>query len=783
MMRIKRLLLLGLMTSLTTTTMTAQPKLRADNIDEVLKAMTLEEKAQLLVGGGNDSFTGSGAMLGHQKRLVAGAAGITVAIERLGIPATVLSDGPAGVHIDAKRENDPHSYAATGFPIGTCLASTWNTDLVQQVGEAIGNETLEYGCDVILGPGMNLHRSPLCGRNFEYYSEDPILTGLIGTAMTLGIQSQGVGVSAKHFAVNSQESDRTLVDERVSQRAARELYLRGFEIMVRKSNPWTLMSAYNKVNGEFAQGNKDLLTDILRKDWGFKGIVMTDWIGKRKGLLTTTEVTAGNDLMMPGYAEQAEDIVKGVKDGTVKIEDVDRNVRRMLEYIVKTPRFRGYKFSNRPDLKAHAQITRQSSTEGMVLLKNDGVLPIRNLKMVALFGVNSYDFMSGGLGSGAVNVPYVVDMVEGLRNVGVQTTPQLTDIYQSYVKYARLKLRADKNPIMWFLDTGTPKVEEIEISNRCIAHEVKEADAAIITIGRQAGEGLDREIEGEFNLTTTEKDMIARVSDQFRPLGKPVIVIINSGSVMETASWRDRVDAILCAWQPGEEGGNSVADILTGKVNPSGKLTMTWPISATDHPSTKNFPQEMDNYTFREALGWGAQIPGHDYTNHEEDIYVGYRYFDSFNKNVAYPFGYGLSYTTFEYSKPAVKVNGNKITVQVTIKNSGKTAGKEIAQVYVAAPKGTIEKPQHELKGFAKTRELKPGESQTLTIQMEKRDLASFDEANSRWLTEAGTYTFEIGASSRDIRGTAVANLTEYTEQVSNVLAPKQELNLLTKKQ
>ena len=782
-MRIKRLLLLGLMTSLTTTTMTAQPKLRADNIDEVLKAMTLEEKAQLLVGGGNDSFTGSGAMLGHQKRLVAGAAGITVAIERLGIPATVLSDGPAGVHIDAKRENDPHSYAATGFPIGTCLASTWNTDLVQQVGEAIGNETLEYGCDVILGPGMNLHRSPLCGRNFEYYSEDPILTGLIGTAMTLGIQSQGVGVSAKHFAVNSQESDRTLVDERVSQRAARELYLRGFEIMVRKSNPWTLMSAYNKVNGEFAQGNKDLLTDILRKDWGFKGIVMTDWIGKRKGLLTTTEVTAGNDLMMPGYAEQAEDIVKGVKDGTVKIEDVDRNVRRMLEYIVKTPRFRGYKFSNRPDLKAHAQITRQSSTEGMVLLKNDGVLPIRNLKMVALFGVNSYDFMSGGLGSGAVNVPYVVDMVEGLRNVGVQTTPQLTDIYQSYVKYARLKLRADKNPIMWFLDTGTPKVEEIEISNRCIAHEVKEADAAIITIGRQAGEGLDREIEGEFNLTTTEKDMIARVSDQFRPLGKPVIVIINSGSVMETASWRDRVDAILCAWQPGEEGGNSVADILTGKVNPSGKLTMTWPISATDHPSTKNFPQEMDNYTFRESLGWGAQIPGHDYTNHDEDIYVGYRYFDSFNKNVAYPFGYGLSYTTFEYSKPAVKVNGNKITVQVTIKNSGKTAGKEIAQVYVAAPKGTIEKPQHELKGFAKTRELKPGESQTLTIQMEKRDLASFDEANSRWLTEAGTYTFEIGASSRDIRGTAVANLTEYTEQVSNVLAPKQELNLLTKKQ
>ena len=753
-------LLLGLTALLTATTMSAQPKLRADNIDEVLKAMTLEEKAQLLVGGGNDSFTGSGAMLGHQKRLVAGAAGVTVAIERLGIPATVLSDGPAGVHIDAKRENDPHSYAATGFPIGTCLASTWNTDLVRQVGEAIGNETLEYGCDVILGPGMNLHRSPLCGRNFEYYSEDPILTGLIGTAMTIGIQSQGVGVS--------------------SQRAARELYLRGFEIMVRRSNPWTLMSAYNKVNGEFAQGNKDLLTGILRDDWGFKGIVMTDWIGKRNGLLTTSEVAAGNDLMMPGYAEQAEDIVKCVKDGTLKIEDVDRNVRRMLEYIVKTPRFRGYKFSNRPDLKAHAQITRQSSTEGMVLLKNDGVLPIRNLKTVALFGVNSYDFMSGGLGSGAVNVPYVVDMVEGLRNVGVKTTPLLTDIYQSYVKYASLKLKADKNPIMWFLDTGKPKLDEIEISTRCVTHEVKEADAAIITIGRQAGEGLDREIEGEFNLTATEKDMIARVSDQFRPLGKPVIVIINSGSVMETASWRDRVDAILCAWQPGEEGGNSVADILTGKVNPSGKLTMTWPISATDHPSTKNFPQEMDNYTFRESLGWGAQIPGHDYTNHEEDIYVGYRYFDSFNKNVAYPFGYGLSYTTFEYSDAAVKVNGDVVTVSITVKNTGKVAGKEIAQVYVAAPAGNIEKPSHELKGFAKTRELKPGEKQTLTIQIQKRDLASFDEANSQWITEAGQYAFQIGASSRDTRATVNAKLTEYTEKVSNVLAPKHKLNILT---
>ena len=785
----KKLFLAGALLLSTTLTMTAQPKLKADNIDDVLKAMTLEEKAQLLVGGGNDAFVGSGAMLGHQKKLVAGAAGTTVEIPRLGIPATVLADGPAGVHIDPKRDNDPNSYYATGFPIGTCLASTWNTELVEQVGQAIGNETLEYGCDVILGPGMNLHRNPLCGRNFEYYSEDPIVTGLIGAAVIKGIQSQGVGVSAKHFAVNSQESSRTKVDERVSQRALRELYLKGFEMAVRQSTPWTIMSSYNIVNGVYAQGNKDMLTTILRDEWGYKGIVMTDWIGKRDKLPTMQEVEAGNDLMMPGYPAQAEDIVQAVKDGKLDIKYVDQNVRNMLEYIVKTPRFRGYKFSNKPNLAAHAKITRQSSTEGMVLLKNgpspsslhtpQPTLPIRNLKTVALFGVNSYDFMSGGLGSGCVNVPYVVDMVQGLKNIGVSTTPLLTEIYQNYVKYAKAKLKADKNPMMWFLDQGQPKFDEIEISDRCITHELKEADAAIITIGRQAGEGMDRKINGEFNLTLQEQNMIFRVSEQFHAAGKPVIVIINSGSVMETCSWRDRADAILCAWQPGEEGGNSVADVLTGKANPSGKLTMTWPIAATDHPSTKNFPQDYDMYSYREMLGWGSPIQGEDFTNHEEDIYVGYRYFDTFSRPVAYPFGFGLSYTTFQFAKPVVKVSGNTVTVSVTIKNTGAVNGKEVAQVYVTAPHGKMEKPIHELKAFAKTRDLKPGESQTLTMQIAVRDLASFDEAHSQWLTEAGQYTFHIGSSSRDLPLSATLKLAEYTEQVHNVMAPQQALNLL----
>lgn len=784
MMKYKKMVLTVAVGALSVT-MTAQtaPQLNANNIEEVIKAMTLEEKAQLLVGGGNDGFVGSGAMLGHQKKFVPGAAGTTVAIPRLGIPATVQCDGPAGVHIDAHREGDSRNYYATGFPVGTCLASTWNTDLVRKVGEAIGNETLEYGCDVVLGPGMNLHRNPLCGRNFEYYSEDPVVTGLMGTAFVLGVQSQGVGVSAKHFAVNSQESDRTRVDERLSQRALRELYLKGFEMMVRKSNPWTIMSAYNKVNGVYAQGNKDLLTNILRNDWGYKGIVETDWIGKREDLPVEQEVAAGNDLLMPGYPAQVKDIVNAVKSGKLDINDVDRNVRRMLEYIVKTPRFKGYKYSGEPDLKAHAAITRQSSTEGMVLLKNNAALPIRGLKTVALFGVNSYDFMSGGLGSGAVNVGYSVDMVTGLKNIGVATTPQLTEIYQNYVKYAKAKLKADKNPMMWFLNQGQPKLDEIDITERCVANEEPKADAAIITIGRQAGEGMDRQINGEFNLSKTEQDMIFRVSDAFHAKGKKVIVIINSGSVMETASWRDRVDAILVAWQPGIEGGNSVADILTGKVNPSGKLTMTWPIAATDHPSTANFAKEYDMYTYKNMEGWGkGNIPGVDFSNHEEDIYVGYRYFDTFKKDVAYPFGFGLSYTTFEMGKPSVKANGKNIEVSVTVKNTGKVAGKQVAQVYVTAPKGAYEKPAKELKAFGKTRELKPGESQTLKMTLEKRDLASFEEANSQWKVDAGNYLFQVGTDVESIKGTATLKVAEYTEKTSSACAPNVQLNYLKQK-
>ena len=788
-------------------TTNAQPQLRADNIDEVLKAMTLEEKAKLLVGGANNFFSDQ-AVVGGEADLVAGAAGTSPAIPRLGIPATVLTDGPAGVRINPTREGTDKTYYATAFPIGSCLASTWNTELVSKVGEAIGNETKEYRCDVILGPGMNLHRNPLCGRNFEYYSEDPLLTGKIAAAYIQGVQSQGAGVSAKHFAVNSQETDRTAVDERLSQRAARELYLRGFEIAVRESDPWTVMASYNQVNGQYSMGNHDLLTKILRDDWGYKGIVMTDWIGIRKGLETTAEVHAGNDLMEPGQPAQVEEIIKGVKDGKLSIADVDRNVRRMLEYIVKTPSFLKYPASNNPDFKAHAAITRQSACEGIVLLKNNGTLPwnakrmvngplgqrplatngtqewsmVNEIKTVALFGENSYDFLSGGTGSGCVHPPYVVDMLQGLKNAGIKSSETLTDIYQKYIAYARVKFQAERHPAKWFQTEmmGQQKYPEISISPIAVDKEVSTADAAIITIGRQAGEGIDRDIATEFNLIPEELSLIKDVCNAFHQAGKPVVVIINSGSVIETASWSSYPDAILCAWQPGMEGGNSVADLLTGKVNPSGKLTMTWPLAATDHPSTNGYPGTMDFYTYEVTRGYTGQVQGYDYTNHDEDIYVGYRFFDTFQRNVAYPFGFGLSYTTFEYAKPVVKAKGkDAVEVSITVRNTGSVAGKEIAQVYVQAPKGRLEKPAQELKAFAKTRELQPGESQMLTMTIPVRDLASFDEANSQWLTEAGTYTFRIGASSRDIRATAALALKEYTEKTSQALAPQQKLNLL----
>lgn len=756
-------------------------KLRADNIDEIVAAMTLEEKALLVVGVGMDNGGDSlSATVGSQAELVPGAAGSTHAIPRLGIPAIVLADGPAGLRINPTREGDEQTYYCTHFPIGTLLASTWNQELVEEVGKSIGNEVLEYGADVLLAPALNIHRNPLNGRNFEYYSEDPIISGKTAAAYVRGIQSQNVGTSIKHFMANSQETNRTGVNSIIETRAIRELYLKGFEIAVKESDPWTVMTSYNYVNDVYTSENKELLEDVLRGDWGYKGTVMTDWFGGKDAV---AQMHAGNDMLQPGKPMQYKQIVDGVNNGTLNVADLDRNVKRILELIVRTPRFNGYQYSNKPDLTAHAAVTRQSAVEGMVLLENkENTLPLAaEVKNLAVYGLTSYQFIAGGTGSGNVNRAYTVSLLEGLSNAGYAVDENVKSVYEAYQqkleeeRQARAAKNKENNTIDLndFLPSSLPA--ELVPSASELASAVKANDAAIITIGRISGEFLDRTI-ANFNLTSEELALVNAVSKAYHAAGKKVVVVLNIGGVIETQSWKNTPDAVLLAWQAGQEGGNSVADVLSGKVSPSGKLTMTWPNSFVDHKSSENFPRAENFKLDLSVFIGGSQeektelVETYDYTNHKEGIWLGYRWFDKQNLAVSYPFGYGLSYTTFEYSNAKVENDGKNITVSVDVKNAGAVAGKEVVELYVAAPQGNLEKPAQELKAYAKTKELAAGETETVKMTIAVEDLASFDEASSSWVVDEGTYKINIGASSRDIRSTADVNVQATTVKVSDVL-------------
>ena len=753
----KTLLLLG--AAACATQLSAQPKLSADNVDEVLKALTLEEKAALCVGSGWDSMLG---ITSSSDVLVSGAAGTTRAVERLGIPMTVTADGPAGVRINPTREGDSRTYYATGFPVGTALASSWDTELVENMTKAMGNEVLEYGVDVLLSPAMNIHRNPLCGRNFEYFSEDPVLSGKISAAYVRGVQSNGVGTSVKHFAVNNQETNRAENDSRVDTRALREIYLKGYEITVKESQPWTIMSSYNKLDGEYTQQSYDLLTKILRDEWGFEGIVMTDW-GNKEG--TVKAVAAGNDLMMPGSTVEVQRIVDAVKSGELSEADLDRNVRNMLNYIVKTPRFKGYKYSDAPDLKAHAKAARAAATESMVLLKNDdNVLPLKGTETVAMFGISSVDFVAGGTGSGNVNKAYVVNMVQGLENAGFTLVEDIKEFNQKYVDFQKVNTRLNSTNGPSIL-LGDAKIPEAPLSREVINAQVDKSDLAIVVIGRNSGESADRRVDDDFNLTDAERQLLTDVSAAYHLAGKKVVVVLNIGGAIETASWKSMPDAILCAWQPGQEGGDAVADVLTGKVNPSGKLPMTFPIDYMDHPSSMNFPTGYEQQASVTTNTFGfvtaaPEVKNVNFTDYAESIWVGYRWFTTEGKNVSYPFGYGLSYTTFEYSKPSVKADkdGN-LTATVTVTNTGSVAGKEVVEVYVAAPAGGLEKPARELKAFDKTDLLQPGASQTLTFRITPYELASFNIDANQWETASGNYTLYFSKNANDTATSASVNV------------------------
>ncbi len=775
-------------------------------VKTILESMTLKEKAQLVIGTGMffelpDSiaamFPGSNrmadpndsvysAMVAKIRKFVPGAAGNTAEFLSKGITTQVLADGPAGLRIQPRRKNDEKTYYCTAFPIATVLSSTWDVDLVYKVGQAMGNEVLEYGVDILLAPGMNIHRDPLCGRNFEYYSEDPLITGKMAAAMVSGVQSNGVGTSIKHYAANNQETNRMSVNTIVSERALREIYLKGFEIAVKESQPWTVMSAYNKVNGEYASESHDLLTSILRNDWGFKGYVMTDWGG---GSDVVKQMVAGNDLIMPGQPNQIKTIIDAVEGGKLDVAVLDKNVARILGIMLKSPKYKGYQYSSKPDLSAHAKVTRQAATDGMVLLENrNNTLPIKkDVVKIAAFGNTSYDIISGGTGSGDVNEAYTISMIHGLEEAGFTADSELRTIYEAFIKESRAKQGKSSNWLTALMG-GKEPVAEMKISKELAQQMAGNNDIAIITIGRNSGEGGDRKPEeGDFYLNTVEKELIELVSDAFKTKGKKTVVILNIGGPIETKSWSAIPDAVLLAWQPGQEAGNSVMDVLTGRVNPSGRLPVTFPISYDDAPTKNNFPgvavvegneddrPDLSGFSFMRRVPWQVI--------YEEDIYVGYRYYNTFKVGVAYEFGYGLSYTSFEMSD--LKLSSNyfkgKINVSVTVKNTGNVDGREVAQIYLSKPQAKSAKPVLELIAFAKTKLLKPGESQVLNFVVEPVSLASFNENDSAWLAEAGKYEINVGTSVNNIIAKGSFNLKTdlVVEKVSKALVPKQEINKL----
>lgn len=727
-----------------------------DRIQDLINKMTDEEKASMLIGIGMPGFDVNTFTFipGADKGKVPGEAGGTYEIKRLGIPAVIVSDGPAGLRINPTRDNDTNTYYATAFPVGTALASTWNEELINNVGKAMGNEVKEYGVDVLLGPGMNIHRNPLCGRNFEYYSEDPLLSGTIAAAMVNGIQSNGVGTSIKHFAANNQERNRMGINAHVSERAMREIYLRGFEIAVKTAQPWTVMSSYNLVNGEYTSARKDLLTTVLREEWGFKGLVMSDWFGGYDGFGSISsknavsdvvkQLSAGNDLLMPGLPSQQQAILENIKNGKLTKEVINTDLRRILELVMRSPVMNNYNYSNKPNLKENAVVTRQAAAEGTILLKNDNaILPfVSKSAPLAVFGNTSYDFIAGGTGSGDVNEAYSVSLIDGLTNSGFSIDKELEGLYKPYVADQKVKEMARREKEGGLL--ATPKrIVELDVNKEIIENKAKASELALITIGRNAGEGDDRKVADDFNLAQDEVNLINSVSEIFHAQGKKVVVVLNIGGVIETASWRDKVDAILLPWQPGQEGGNSVADVFSGKVTPSGKLTMTFPVNYEDAAATKNW------------IGTPAENPTS--VNYQEGIYVGYRYFNTFNVKPSYEFGYGLSYTTFDYSNLVLgsKTFNDKMTVSVTITNTGKTAGKEVVELYLSAPEKSIDKPREELKAFGKTKLLQPGESQTIILKLNVKNLASFVPNRNAWIAEAGKYKIAVGASSLNIKKTA----------------------------
>ena len=702
------------------------PQLTADGVRCVVAAMTLEEKAHMVTG--------------TQDIKLEGASGGTYEIPRLGVPSITVNDGPAGVR-----------YGKTvWYPAVINISSSWDVNLAKEIGVSMAEDAMAQDIDIILAPGMNIQKNVLCGRNFEYVSEDPILTAYIATAYTKGIQSLGVGVSLKHFAANNQETARGQISSNLTERALREIYLKAFGMAIKAADPYTVMSSYNLINGQRVAVRYDLLTTYLRGEIGFKGYVMSDW---GSGGSVVEQVNAGNDINMPGNATDPAELIAAYEEGLVDPLMLDSACGNILGVVVRCHNFKDPDQKTRLDYKNHGAQVADAAADTMVLLKNDGAsLPLADGTTVAVFGNGAVKTIYGGAGSGSVSAKTTVSIMDGLRKADGLTV-----------------FDAANNPFLGCEEhSALDESKDVEVTEAYAQKCAEGAEAAIIVISRGSTEGADRNtLEGDFRLNATELSMITRVSETFHAKGKKVIVLLNIGSPIEVVSWRDYVDAILWVGYPGERAGTSVAKVLTGEVNPSAKTTITWPTAYNTTPAYRHFPGNAADAIYY------------------EDIYVGYRYYYTFHVATAYPFGYGLSYTSFEYSDFTVeKQKDSSVIAKVTVKNVGEVAGREIAQVYVAKPETTLEQAAFELAGFGKTKLLAPGESETLTMIIPVDALTSYDTENSRYIMDKGDYTFFVGNSSIDVQGDRkTLNYTELTvvKDVENIAIPDAEFDYIRK--
>lgn len=705
-----------------------------EKLDSLIHLLTLEEKLDLIHA--SSSFTSGG-------------------VPRLGIPELIYSDGPHGV----RHEHGRGWYAledaddkSTYLPVGICLASTWNKNLGFEYGKVLGTEAKERGKNVLLGPGINIIRSPLNGRNFEYLSEDPYLTGIMGVGYVKGLQAQGVAACPKHYVANNQETDRHNIDAIISKRALHEIYLPAFKQVVQDGGAWTIMGAYNKVNGQYTTHHEYLNNVVLKGDWGFDGVLVSDWASvkdTREALLYGTDVEMGtellNDFNNPDYDDfyLARHALEMIKSGEIEEHYVDEKVRRVLRLMYRSTAL-GDHGAGKRNVPEHQQIALEVAREGIVLLKNDGLLPLDKgeIKTLAVIGHNANRLFAERGGSSQVKPYYEITPLEGIRNlVGDDIEVIFAEGYEPYYDES---LFADiTGDAASQSRENRQDVELARTANQKLTQEAVDlaasADAVIFVggwihghDGMPWGQGTyDAEARDKLNLKLIfgQEELIQQINS----VNDQTAVVLMGGSHVEMNNWLPDTPAYLHAWYAGMEGGTAIAEILFGEVNPSGKLPMTFANSHEDYPS--------------HSIG---EFPGNKTVEYTEDIFVGYRYFDTYEKEVTFPFGFGLSYTTFDFSDLQVTMNGENVIVQSTITNTGNREGAEVVQVYVHSKDASVERPIRELKGFEKVN-LKPGDSATVQIELDESAFSYYHPEELRWVLESGSYEIQVGNSSRDI--------------------------------